>query len=122
MRPDADYRAAKPLSRTRIVVEPISGVPPATPVSVPCSAADHIAAMTRLSRHRYATTMRFLVAALTLKPILALADITGSAKVIDSDTIEVSGRRIRLHGIVAVCHVGGQDLNSRLVAEGIALA
>ena len=31
----------------------------------------------------------------------ALADITGIARVIDGDTIEESGQRIRLHGIDA---------------------
>ena len=31
----------------------------------------------------------------------AQADITGLARVIDGDTIEVSGQRIRLHGIDA---------------------
>ena len=114
--------------------------------------------------------MRYLVAVLALLPTLALADIAGSARVIDGDTIEVSGQRIRLHGIdapegrqtcrrdaatwlcgveadralrlfidgrrvtcrerdvdrygriVAVCHAGGQDLNGRMVAEGMALA
>ena len=114
--------------------------------------------------------MRYLVAILALLPTLALADIAGPAKVIDGDTIEVSGQRIRLYGIdaperrqtcrraaltwpcgaeaaralrlfingrrvtcrerdvdqygrvVAVCHAGGQDLNGRLVAEGMALA
>ncbi len=34
-------------------------------------------------------------------PALALADIAGPAKVIDGDTIEISGQRIRLHGIDA---------------------
>ena len=94
----------------------------------------------------------------------------GPARATDGDTIEISGQRIRLHGIdapegrqscrrdtvtwlcgaetakslrrfidgrrvtcreqdadrygriVAVCHAGGQDLNGRLVAEGMALA
>ncbi len=31
----------------------------------------------------------------------ALADVTGPARVIDGDTIEVQGQRIRLHGIDA---------------------
>ena len=38
---------------------------------------------------------------LTLLPTLALADVTGQARVIDGDTIEVAGERIRLHGIDA---------------------
>ncbi len=38
---------------------------------------------------------------LTLLPALALADVTGPARVIDGDTIEVAGERIRLHGIDA---------------------
>ena len=42
-----------------------------------------------------------LAAVLVLLPTIALADITGSAKVIDGDTIEVASQRIRLHGIDA---------------------
>ncbi len=38
---------------------------------------------------------------LTLLPTLAVADVTGPARVIDGDTIEVAGERIRLHGIDA---------------------
>ena len=34
-------------------------------------------------------------------PALALADITGPAKVIDGDSIDIAGQRIRLHGIDA---------------------
>ena len=45
--------------------------------------------------------MRYLIAALALLPTLALADIAGPAKVIDGHTIEVSGKRIRRHGIGA---------------------
>ena len=40
----------------------------------------------------------FLIAA-TTGP--ALADLTGTASVIDGDTIEIHGQRIRLHGIDA---------------------
>ncbi len=46
---------------------------------------------------------RYLIAfalALFLSPI-ALADITGQPRVIDGDTLEVAGQRIRLHGIDA---------------------
>ncbi len=46
--------------------------------------------------------VRYLIAlALVLSPMLALAEITGQAQVIDGDTIEVAGQRIRLHGIDA---------------------
>ncbi len=38
---------------------------------------------------------------LTLLPVLALADVSGPARVIDGDTIEIAGERIRLHGIDA---------------------
>ncbi len=54
--------------------------------------------MTRLAPRRYTTTMRTVIAVLALIPTLALADIAGPAKVIDGDTIEISGQRIRLHG------------------------
>ncbi len=42
-----------------------------------------------------------LIAALFLAPITALADITGKPRIIDGDTIEITGQRIRLHGIDA---------------------
>ena len=42
-----------------------------------------------------------LAAILTLLPAVALADITGTASVIDGDTIEIHGQRIRLFGIDA---------------------
>ncbi len=38
---------------------------------------------------------------MTLLPAVALADVTGPARVIDGDTIEIAGERIRLHGIDA---------------------
>ncbi len=41
------------------------------------------------------------VLALLFLPALAWADITGQPRVIDGDTIEVAGQRIRLHGIDA---------------------
>ena len=56
--------------------------------------------MTRPTRHRYTTPMRYLIAVLALIPTLALADIAGPAHVIDGDTIEIAGQRIRLHGVV----------------------
>ncbi len=52
-----------------------------------------------------------LVAALLATP--ALADVAGTASVIDGDTIEVRGQRIRLHGIDApesrqLCRLDGK--------------
>ncbi len=38
---------------------------------------------------------------LTLHPAVALADVTGLARVIDGDTIEVAAERICLHGVAA---------------------
>ena len=38
---------------------------------------------------------------LTIVPVSVLADITGPATVIDGDTIDVAGERIRFHGIDA---------------------
>ncbi len=45
--------------------------------------------------------MRALTIALCLLATPALADMAGTASVIDGDTIEVHGQRIRLHGIDA---------------------
>ncbi len=45
--------------------------------------------------------MHALTIALTLLAIPALADVASVASAIDSDTIEVQGQRIRLHGIDA---------------------
>ncbi len=45
--------------------------------------------------------MRTLIAAPCPLAAPALADVTGVASVIDGDTIEVHGQRIRLHGIDA---------------------
>ncbi len=45
--------------------------------------------------------MRALTIALCLLATPALADVAGTASVIDGDTIEVHGQRIRLHGIDA---------------------
>ena len=57
--------------------------------------------------------MRALTIALCLLATPALADVTGTATVIDGDTIEVHGQRIRLHGIDApeigqVCSLQGE--------------
>ncbi len=57
--------------------------------------------MTRPARGRYTPTMLYLIGALALLPTLAPADVAGPAKVIDGDTIQVAGERIRLHGIDA---------------------
>ena len=51
--------------------------------------------MTRPVLRRYTPTMRRVI------PTLALADVAGPARVIDGDTIEIAGQRIRLHGIDA---------------------
>ena len=42
-----------------------------------------------------------LAALLLLVPSVAIADITGKPRVIDGDTIQIAGERIRLHGIDA---------------------
>ena len=57
--------------------------------------------------------MRALTIALCLLATPALADVTGAATVIDGDTIEVHGQRIRLHGIDApesrqLCRMDGK--------------
>ncbi len=45
--------------------------------------------------------LRTIAVLVALLPALALADVTGQASVIDGDTIEIHGQRIRLHGIDA---------------------
>ncbi len=54
-----------------------------------------------------------LTIALCLLATPALADVTGPARVIDGDTLEVQGQRIRLHGIDApesrqLCRLDGE--------------
>ena len=48
-----------------------------------------------------------------LWPVPALADITGPARVIDGDTIDVAGERIRFHGIDA------PESGQTCIADGI---
>ena len=44
--------------------------------------------------------MRFAVLAILL-PVSVSAEITGKPRIVDGDTIEITGQRIRLHGIDA---------------------
>ncbi len=44
---------------------------------------------------REALTMRALIVTLALLATPALADVTGPARVIDGDTLEIQGQRIR---------------------------
>ncbi|MCZ6743746.1 MAG: thermonuclease family protein [Alphaproteobacteria bacterium] len=65
-----------------------------------------------------------VAAVLLLVPTIALADITGPARDIDGDTIEVAGRRIRLHGIDApesdqLCYADGRRWQCGEDAGGI---
>ncbi len=64
-----------------------------------------------------------LALVLGLVPAGALADITGPARVIDGDTIEVAGERIRLHGIDApekdqTCSIDGRAWACGIAAWG----
>ena len=57
--------------------------------------------------------MRALTIALCLLATPALADVAGVASVIDGDTLEIHGQRIRLHGIDApesrqLCRLDGK--------------
>ncbi len=57
--------------------------------------------------------MRALTIALCLLATPALADVAGVASVMDGDTVEVDGQRIRLHGIDApesrqLCRLDGK--------------
>ncbi len=57
--------------------------------------------------------MRALIFALCLLATPALADVAGTATVIDGDTLEIHGQRIRLHGIDApesrqLCFIDGK--------------
>ncbi len=71
--------------------------------------------------------MRTLTIALCLLAAPALADMAGVASVIDGDTIEVHGQRIRLHGIDApesrqLCRLDGKPWQcGRNAANALAL-
>ena len=56
---------------------------------------------------------RLLAALLVFLPTLALAEIAGTAFVIDGDTLEINGERIRLHGIDAPEHLQLCRLNDK---------
>ncbi|HSO43366.1 MAG TPA: thermonuclease family protein [Rhodospirillales bacterium] len=74
-----------------------------------------VAAGLRPSPRRAACVVSLAAGAwFTLISATATADVSGRAVVVDGDTIEVAGERVRLHGIDApesrqVCSVGGSD-------------
>ena len=57
---------------------------------------------TNLLPKRQHYPLRFIVSInLIVMPVTVLAEIVGNPRIIDGDTIEISGKRIRLHGIDA---------------------
>ena len=57
--------------------------------------------------------LRIIAVLIAPLPAVALAEMAGQASVIDGDTTEIHGTRIRLHGIDApesgqLCYIGGK--------------
>ncbi len=66
--------------------------------------------------------LALLAAVLALAAVPARADITGKARVIDGHTVEVAGRRVRLHGIHApaldqTCRWPGRTIDCGTLAK-----